>query len=226
MSLFTVLILLNFGTLCPVSSAHSYLVNTLTCANTGHKTKPCNLVSKLYEYHPVAPISKIAQGLRDALFLIILIKLRFASVSYYPFYDWRTNVTTLQMTVTSLPLFSSPGQYEYQKHFHRKDLPMLCRLKYRYKQNLQLALGAISIVTNQVGHKVGENPWNFKAWGLFSILGWNMETIGILWASPLSDKQVKCLSLSSIYWIAFRFKIQRKDGFSLVSMTISSHWSL
>lgn len=78
----------------------------------------------------------MAQGLRDALFLIILIKLRFASVSYYPFYDWRTNVTTLQMTVTSLPLFSYPGQYEYQKHFHRKDLPMLCRLKYRYKQNL------------------------------------------------------------------------------------------
>lgn len=95
-----------------------------------------------------------------------------------------------------------------------------------YTQNLQLALGTISIVTYQVGHKVRENPWNFKAWGLFSILGWNMEAIGILWASLSSDKQVKCLSLSSMYWIAFRFKIQWKDGFSSVSMTISSHWSL
>lgn len=130
------------------------------------------------------------------------------------------------MTAASLPLFSYPQRYEYRKHFHRKDLPMLYTWKYRYTENPQLALGAISIVTYQVGHKVRENPWNFKAWSLFSILEWNMETIGILWASLSSDKQVKCLSLSSIYWIAFRFKIQRKDGFSSVSMTISSCWSL
>lgn len=130
------------------------------------------------------------------------------------------------MTAASLPLFSYPQRYEHRKHFHRKALPMLYTWKYRYTENLQLALGAISIVTYKVGHKVRENLWNFKAWGLFSILEWNMETIGIQRASLSSNKQVKCLSLSSIYWIAFRFKIQRKDGFSSVSMTISSCWSL
>lgn len=72
-SFFTVFIFLTFGTLCPVSSAHSYLV--IHPANKGHKTKSCNLVSKLYEYHPVSHTSKIAQGLQEALFLTTLLSL-------------------------------------------------------------------------------------------------------------------------------------------------------
>lgn len=132
----------------------------------------------------------------------------------------------LQITAVSLTFILLSWMIWIPKTFLWEGFTSISRWKYRHTQNLYRALADIAIVTDPKRYKVGENSCDFKAWGLFSILNWNVETIGILRASVSSARQVKCLTLSSIYWSAFRFKIQWKNRFSVVSMPISSHWPL